>query len=349
MKRNEILRYAGNISQVAGITEMEFRAGKAKGMASYQIRTGSGLEYSLLPDKCLDIHELRYKGCNISFLAKNSLAAPAYAYPLEGEFDVYWMAGILYTCGLMNIGTDCRETSGRYHPLHGRIGMAPAEQSSARSYWEGDEYRLEASAIMRESMMGQENLTLNRKITSTFGSSELVIDDTITNNEASTARYMLLYHFNFGYPFISENTKLIFPREKTAIEPRTESAKAGLPAWGDIGKPVDESLEEVFFHHPESGPDGLVTVKLENRERGIGVALSYDGATLPVLTQWKSMRSGEYVIGIEPGTATLRGRVQEEADDKLCELEPFSSLTRRLKLSFYDVKKATVQEETPMI
>ena len=348
MKRTEILRYAGNISQLAGITEMEFRTGKAKGMTSYEVRTGSGLEYSLLPDKCLDIHELRYKGCNISFLAKNSLAAPAYAYPLESEFDVYWPAGMLYTCGLMNIGTDCREANGRYHPLHGRIGMAPAEQSSARSYWEGDDYRLEASATIRESMMGQENLTLYRRITSSFGSSELVIEDTITNNEASTAKYMLLYHFNFGYPFIGENTKMIFPREISAIEPRTGSARTGLPAWGDIGSPVDECPEEVFFHHPESDHGGLVTIRLENAGLGIGVALSYNGTALPVLTQWKSLRSGEYVIGIEPGTATLRGRVQEEADDKLCRLEPFSSLTRRLKLSFYDVERAVAQEDKPI-
>lgn len=337
MKLTEIMKYVGNMSQIAGITEKTFCKGKAKGIASYEVKTGSGLEYTLLPDKCLDIYELRYRGCNISFLAKNGLVASPYGYPQENEFDVYWTAGMLYTCGLMNIGTDCREKSGRYHPLHGRIGMTPAEQSMARSYWEGDNYRLEASALMRESMMGQENLSLNRTITSSFGSKELVIEDTVMNNEAVATRYMLLYHFNFGFPFISENTELIFPLEKSAIEPRTESAKTGLSTWGKIGRPVDESPEEVFFHHPESGADGLVTIKLENSEIGIGVALSYDGGTLPVLTQWKSMRSGEYVIGIEPGTATLQGRVLEEENGNLCRLEPFSSLTRRLKLSFYDL------------
>ncbi len=337
MNREEILKYVGNMSQIAGITEKTFCRGKAKGILSYEVKTGSGLEYTLLPDKCLDIHELRYRGCNISFLSKNGLVASPFGYPLENEFDVYWTAGMLYTCGLMNIGTDCQDKTGRYHPLHGRIGMTPAEQSSARAFWEGNSYRLEASASIRESMMGQENLSLNRTITSTFGSNELIIEDTVMNNEATAARYMLLYHFNFGFPFIDENAKLIFPPEKFAIEPRTESAKPGLATWGKIGSPVDESPEEVFFHHPGSSKDGLVTIGLENAELGIGVSLSYDGGTLPVLTQWKSLRSGEYVIGIEPGTATLRGRVLEEKDGNLCRLDPFSGLTRRLKLSFYDM------------
>lgn len=339
MTRRETLKLIGNMDQVAGITEKTFARGKAKGIASYEVKTGSGLEYTLLPDKCLDIYELRYKGCNISFLAKNGLVSSTYGYPLENEFDAYWTAGMLCTCGLMNIGADCKDKGGRYHPLHGRIGMTPAEQSAARAYWVGDSYRIEASAVMRESMMGQENLSLERTITSSFGSKELMIEDCVTNDEASPVRYMLLYHFNFGFPFIGEDIRLVFPREKSAIEPRTEGAKKGLARWSKLENPVDECPEEVFFHHPEEGDDGLVTVKLENEGLGIGVALSYDGASLPVLTQWKSLRSGEYALGIEPGTATLRGRALEEEDGNLAVLAPFSRQVRKVKLSFYDIQE----------
>lgn len=337
MTRRELLKYVGNMSQIAGISEKTYARGKAKGMTSYEVVTGSGLEYSLLPDNCLDIFELRYKGVNISFSTKNGLAAPTYAYPLENEFDVYWPAGMLYTCGLMNIGTDCREKDGRYHPLHGRLGMTAAEQSSARAYWEGDEYRIEARATTRESMMGRENLCLDRRISTAFGSNEILIEDRLINEEASAARYMLLYHFNFGFPFISEATRLIFPREKTAIEARTESARPGLATWDKLSRPIDEAPEEVFFHHPEGDSGGLVTIRLENEEVGIGLSLSYDGESLPVLTQWKSPRSGEYALGIEPGTTRLRGRVIEEEDGGLRELAAFSSVDRSLRLSLYDL------------
>jgi hypothetical protein len=337
MDQREILKYAGNLAQVAGITEKTFTRGKARGIASYEVKTGSGLEYTLLPDKCLDIYELRYKGRNISFLAKNGLVGSGYGYPLENEFDAYWTAGMLCTCGLMNIGTDCREGDGRYHPLHGRIGMTPAEQSAARAYWEADRYLLEASAVMRESVMGRENLRLCRRVLSSLESSDIEIEDIVTNDDASSVEYMLLYHFNFGYPFLAESTKMLFPKGNSAVEARTESAKQGLATWDKIGKPVDGKTEEVFFHHPESGADGLVTVRLENGGLGIGVALKYESASLPVLTQWKSFRSGEYALGIEPGTSRLRGRLAERAEGGLCRLEPFASHKRRLTLSFYDL------------
>jgi len=333
----ELLRYSGNIAQIASISEKSFVRGKARGMSTYEVRTGSGLEFSLLPDKCLDIHELRYKGRNIAFQAKTGLVGPAYGYPLENEFDVYWTAGMLYTCGLLNIGTDCHDENGRYQPIHGRIGMTPSEQSSARAFWEGEAYKLEARALTRESVLGQQNLCLSRKISSELGSSSIRIEDTITNDEATSARYMLLYHFNFGYPFICEDTRLLFPAEDAAVEPRTESARPGLATWDRMERPIDERPEEVFFHHPVADANGLVTVKLENHGLGIGCALSYTAKTLPVLSQWKSLRSGEYVLGVEPGTTTLRGRAIEGKDGRLRELKAFASESHSLSLSLYDI------------
>jgi len=337
MGREEILRRAGIMAQIAGITEKTNCRGKAKGVSSFELRTGAGLEYSLLPDKCLDIYELRYKGSNVSFLAKNGLAAPAFGYPIEGEFDVYWGAGMLCTCGLSNIGTDCREADGRYYPLHGRIGMTPAEQASARAYWDGGRYVIEARAETRESVMGRDNLRLCRRVRSEFGSNSIEIEDLVVNDEAATAEYMLLYHFNFGYPFLDEGLGLRFPRPTRPIEARTEDARPGLASWDRIGPPLDGKSEEVFFHYPESGPDGLVTIKLESARLGFGVALAYESQKLPVLAQWKSERSGEYALGIEPGTSTLRGRTTERASGGLCSLGPFESHSRKLTLSFYDL------------
>jgi hypothetical protein len=337
MTQAELLRYSGNLSQIARISEKCFVAGRARGMASYEVRTGSGLEYTLLPDKCLDIHELRYRGVNLAFAAKTGLSAPAYGYPLENEFDVYWGAGMLSTCGLMNIGTDGRDETGRYHPLHGRIGMTPAEQRSARAYWDEGVYRLEARAVTREAVLGQHNVALSRKISSQLGSASLVIEDTVANDEPTPARYMLLYHFNFGYPFLDEDTQLLFPPAAAPVQPRTESARAGLATWHQMGPPEDEKAEEVFFHRPAADAHGQVAVSLENRKLGFGVTLSYAAKTLPVLTQWKSLRSGEYVLGIEPATATLRGRVTEAQDGNLRELGGFASETHRVSLAFYDL------------
>lgn len=337
MRRSEILRYAGNMAQIAGIEEKSYGRGKARGLASFELRTGSGLECVLIPDKCLDIHQLRYRGVNIGFLAKNGLVGPSFLHPVEGEFDVYWSAGMLCTCGLLNIGTDCRDAEGRYHPLHGRVGMTPAEQASARAYWEGDRYLLEARAETRESSMGRENLRLERTVRSELGSSALEIEDLVVNDEPEAVEYMLLYHFNFGYPFLDAGLRLILPEAARPPEARTESARPGLASWDAMGEAEDGRPEEVFFHYPRPDASGLVEARLENPRLGFGAALRYEAAALPVLTEWKSLRSGEYALGVEPGTGTLRGRAAERGSGGLRRLGPFASERRRLSLSFYDL------------
>ena len=337
MTRTQLLRYSGNLAAVAGISEKTFSTGKSRGVASYEFKTGSGLEFTLVPDKCLDIYELRYKGTNLAFLAKTGLAAPAYGYPVENEFDVYWGAGMLSTCGLMNIGIDGRDETGRYQPLHGRLGTTPAEQRSARTFWEDGTYRLEARAVTREAVLGQQNLTLSRQVTTQMGSRTIQIADTVTNDEPSPARYMLLYHFNFGFPFLSEDTKLLFPAAASPVEPRNEDARAGLAQWNLMGPPEDGKAEEVFYHRLIPDSQGLVSVSLENPTLGFGVTLSYTARSLPVLSQWKSLRSGEYALGLEPGTATLRGRAVEAQDGNLRPLAGFSSEDHRVSLSVYDL------------
>ncbi|MCE1195342.1 aldose 1-epimerase family protein [bacterium] len=337
IKRRDVLAYAGNIAQVAGITEKCLLRGKARGLTAYEVRTGSGLEFNLLPDKCLDILDLRYKGWNIGFLAKNGVVGPAFGYPIENEFDVYWSAGMLCTCGLQNIGTDCKEADGRYHPLHGRIGMTPAEQCSAQARWEGDRYLIAAKAVMRESIMGKHDLCLERTVRTSLGSSEIEIVDAVVNEEASAAAYMLLYHFNFGYPFLGPGAKLAIPRSDSEIEPRNEDARRGLAEWDRLGEPIAEKPEEVFFHRPRPDEDGIVRVKLENGELGIGASIAYEASMLPVFAEWKSMRACEYALGLEPGTSTLRGRVLEEEKGGLFSLGPFERHERRLVLSFYEL------------
>ena len=49
----------------------------------------------VLPDNCLDLGRLRYKGINISFLAKNGYIGPS-GYTLE-EFGRSFYAGMMYT------------------------------------------------------------------------------------------------------------------------------------------------------------------------------------------------------------------------------------------------------------
>ena len=59
--KKDLFRYAGNINQIAGITESRLIDRKSDGVKIYRVKTGSGLEYTVLPSKCMDIAELSYK------------------------------------------------------------------------------------------------------------------------------------------------------------------------------------------------------------------------------------------------------------------------------------------------
>ena len=84
--REDFLRHLGNFSHVAGITPLTFDGGRARGTRLLRVATGSGLEFDLLPDRCLDIFALRYRGITLSQMAKNGPTAPFSGLPAPEFF-----------------------------------------------------------------------------------------------------------------------------------------------------------------------------------------------------------------------------------------------------------------------
>jgi hypothetical protein len=78
-------------------------------------------------------------------------------------------------------------------------------------------------------------------------------------------------------------------------------------------------------------------VKLENEELGIGLYIEYDKENLPNLTQWKSMKSGDYALGIEPCNCFVKGRKEERENGTLKTIAAFSKLEFKLKIGFYGI------------
>ena len=64
------------------------------------------------------------------------------------------------------------------------------------------------------------------------------------------------------------------------------------------------------------------------------MTLSYEAENLPILTQWKSVRSGEYVLGMEPGNSYLRGMQEEKKEGNVGYIGGYETKTMRLKLAF---------------
>jgi hypothetical protein len=100
MEKSETLKYIGNLSQLGGCRHYILSEGSARGMRATDIDTGSGLQYTVLPDRAMDISLASFKGINLVYLTCNGETHPAFYEP-EG---IGWLrtfaAGLLTTCGL---------------------------------------------------------------------------------------------------------------------------------------------------------------------------------------------------------------------------------------------------------
>lgn len=326
MEKEKLYRFVGNTDQLYGVKKMTISEGPAGGSKIYTVKTGGGLHFHVHLDTGFDIGELSYKGNNISFLSKNGMHSPYNTYPFEDDFLNSFPGGILYTCGLLSVGPGNRE-DGKWHPLHGRFHSIPAEGCSVSVTSEC----ITLSAKIRETELFGHCLEVRRTIVCPSFGSTVTVTDEITNLTPEPVDFMLLYHLNFGYPFLSKDLTLRLP-DGTKTTPRNEVSAKGLDRHCEFTDPIDGFMEEVFFHDL---PGGKPTLTLQNSALKIGakVAMSHD--TLPVLAEWKCMRSGDYALGIEPSNCFIMGRKGEKENGTIKTIEPFGTVKAEVVLDFY--------------
>jgi hypothetical protein len=317
--RREILRRAGDASQILGVKEYVLEGGRARGVRAVDVKNGSGLELTVLPDRGMDIAWLSCCGRNFSYIGSPGVVAPEY-YGASG-FD--WLrsftAGFLTTCGLRNVGSPCTDGDEEFG-LHGRASNSPAEAACADVDWSGERPSIVVSGRMREARVFGENLARSRKITVPCGRNVLVIEDRVENLGFREEAFSILFHFNLGYPLLDACSRVLAPSKTT--RPRAESMRPGLGRWSFAEKPTPGIAEEVFYHELRGDARGRTCVALVNEEAKLGVALRFDLRALPNFTQWKMMGEGEYVMGLEPCNCLVEGRVATREAGMLERLAP---------------------------
>ena len=164
------------------------------------------------------------------------------------------------------------------------------------------------------------------------GSNALLITDEIENRQPVPAEMQLLYHCNFGAPFMDAGARLLLPRTTTA--PRDATAVAGLTHWDTYCEPTPGYIEQVYFHRPHSAPDGSTMALLHNAAGTRGVVLRYNTRQLPCFTQWKQCGGlGEgYVTGLEPATNYPNQRATERRHGRVVSLQPGEVYRVELKM-----------------
>ena len=85
--------------------------------------------------------------------------------------------------------------------------------------------------------------------------------------------------------------------------------------------PRDCYPEQVFYHDLTADQYGNTFCALKNSRLGVALKLSFNKNELPFFTQWKSIASGDYVLGMEPGNCHVEGMDKERERGTLCVLK----------------------------
>ncbi len=336
MDRREIQQYLGNQSQIGGTRHYILTEGWGRNLRGIDINSGSGLQYTIMPDRGMDISMASYKGTNLVYLTCNAETHPSFYEPEKLGWLRTFAGGLLTTCGLTYLGSPVMD-EGEELGLHGRYSTIPARQVIDLSQWIDDEYHIKVRGIIEEGFLFGNKLRLEREITTIAGNNNLAISDTITNFGNKPSPYTILYHMNLGYPLLSENAELIVEPQTTI--PRDATALAGLNECRRFIKPQADFSEQVFYHLMKADDDGKARVTLKNKKIGIALTIRYNIEHLPYLVQWKMMGQGEYVLGLEPANVPAKDRKSLRKEGILPYLNPGESCNNNIEVILEDVNK----------
>ncbi|HHY83374.1 MAG TPA: aldose 1-epimerase family protein [Clostridiales bacterium] len=305
MKKAELLnlrKYAGDLSGLYGMQDITYNEGKAKGMRAIQLKNGLGLEATLLPDRCLDISYLSYKGINMGLVTKAGLSSPLF-YAEDGTrgFLRQFNGGLLTTCGITYSGAPC-EIDNRKYGLHGNIGNTPCTNINKEELYKDDAILLQVSGEVKEACVFDEYVVMHRKVIMETETNTLHISDTIENRDFAPVPLMNLYHINFGYPLLDAGCRVYFSTEK--VTARDKAAYQGLSRYSFIEEPEIGREEQCYIH---TGGAGQQFGLLHNVKLGIAAVVHFNIDDLPYFCQWKCMKAGDYALGLEPSVCGFWG------------------------------------------
>lgn len=328
-------RFIGDLAQLFNIKDYRFVGGRAEGVRATDVTNGSGLEFTIVADRCMDLSNVSFKGVNMSFISPCGVVAPTY-YDNRGiEWLRSFTAGFLTTCGLTNAGGTCTD-DGEELGLHGRISNTPAEEYSVFTQLEDGVPVVKIRGKMKEARLFGHKLMVTREYSCKYGEKSFKFTDTVENFGCSEAPFMLLYHFNLGYPLLDDKSQIIIPSSFT--RPRDARTEEGMNDWNKAEMPID-NYAEMCFEHTMKSKDNKSFAAIYNPTLKTGVSINFDTRVLNRFAQWKCMGTGEYVIGLEPSNCWVEGRDKERAAGTLKTIKAGETVKAQFSIEILDGDK----------
>jgi hypothetical protein len=344
LSRRQVAERSGMLSQFAGVRLMTLGDGVERGVRMLEFSTGSGLRFTALVDRALDIADCDYKGQAIGWHSPTGFRHPG-LHEYEGEGGLAWtrsFSGLVVTCGLDHILFMNEVPADGYHypprqtvkhSLHGRVSTIPARLTGYGESWDGDRCILWAEGVVQQSTVFGEDLHLVRRIEADVGGREIRLHDRVVNHGFYRTPHMFFYHINLGYPLLDEGARYLAPITDViwAVHdgPDYQAQQVG---YRTMPAPRRQFREQVWQHELAPGRDGDVPVALVNDRIALGFEVTTRKEQLPCMYQWQNFQEGQYVLGIEPSSHHVLGNLAARERGEMIWLEHADS--RRYDTTF---------------
>jgi hypothetical protein len=321
LSRRELAERSGMLSQFAGVRLMTLGDGVERGIRVLEFRTGTGLRFTVLVDRAMDISDCEYKGQAIGWHSPAGFRHPG-LHEYEGEGGLAWtrsFSGLMVTCGLDHILFMNEVPADEYvygprpsvkHSLHGRIGTIPARLTGYGEHWEGDRCVLWAEGMVQQSTVFGEDLHLIRRIEADVGGNEIRLSDRVVNHGFYKTPHMYCYHINLGHPVLDEGSRYLAPIADVvwAAHAGDDYRKQGV-GYRILPAPQRDFHEQVWQHELAPDPAGEQVVALVNDRIGLGLEVVTRKEQFPCMFEWQNLQAGQYALGIEPSTHHVLGNL----------------------------------------
>ena len=318
--RRDLAAHTGQLSQFAGVRLMTLGDGVERGVRMLEFRTGSGLRFTVLIDRAMDIADCEHNGRAVGWHSPSGFKHPG-LHDYEGEGGLGWLrsfSGLMVTCGLDHILFMDDDSADQYHysarktvasSLHGRIGTIPARLTGYGESWDGDECTLWAEGIVQQSTVFGEDLHLIRRIEAKVGSNEIHLHDRVVNHGFYRTPHMYCYHINVGHPVLAEGSRYVAPIRDVvwASHAGDDYRKQGV-GYRTLSEPKLNFHEQVWQHDIQADVSGKVNVALVNENIGFGFEVEVLKEQFPAMYEWQNLQAGHYALGIEPSSNHVFGK-----------------------------------------
>lgn len=333
LSRRDLAARAGGLSQFAGVRLMTLGDGVERGIRMLEFRTGTGLRFTVLIDRALDIADCDYRGAAVGWHSPSGFKHPGLA-EYEGEGGLAWLrtfSGLMVTCGLDHILFMDDEPADHYvysprktvtHSIHGRVATIPARLTGYGETWDGDDCTLWCEGIVSQGTVFGEDLQLIRRIEAKVGSNEIRLTDRVVNRGFYRTPHMYCYHINVCHPLVAEGARYLAPITDVvwAGHAGADYRKQGV-GYRTLSGPQLNFHEQVWQHELVSGADGLVPVAVVNDALQLGFEVVTRKDQFPCMYEWQNFQAGQYALGIEPSTNHVLGHKAARERDELIWLQ----------------------------